>query len=498
MKEEERQIDRKLLDALERLGEAFRYLKSDIAREYGVSNLQMRVMTHLIQCPEKEPSNSELAREFGIARATLGEVIQKLREKGWVQRERSSRDRRKYGLKTTRKGEALAGELSSYMSTLEAPLSKVGRSEKEALYLEHHPWSDPTRSDQYATHVLYLSILSTRERERILRPFGTGHGRTPGRLQDPPKRRSMRKSKEELLQRIEERDHQRGQDPLSTLEGALHQKPVTYWEYIGTDLLLNMQNPRTEFPDEKIFIMYHQVTELFFKMMRHELDQVLEMKRPSGKAIDEHIRRVNRYAGILTTSFDIMRDGMDPGQYDQFRTSLTPASGFQSAQYRMLEFQCTDLDRLVHKDQREQVPEDAHPAEWFDELYWQEAGKDPRTGAKNQMLSLFEGKYRDELIRLMEHHRKNNLRSLWYRLPKREKHEKLEQSLRSLDHTLNVEWPLVHLRTAEHYLESGEEQKAATGGSSWKKYLHPAHQRRIFFPELWSEQELEEWGMDGE
>ncbi len=306
----------------------------------------------------------------------------------------------------------------------------------------------------------------------------------------------MSNSKEELLRRIEERDQERGQNPLTSLEGALHQKPVTYWEYIGTDILLNLQNPRTEFPDEKVFIMYHQVTELFFKMMRHELDQVLEMEKPSGKAIDEHIRRVNRYAGILTTSFDIMRDGMDPEQYDQFRLSLSPASGFQSAQYRMLELQCTDLDRLVHKDEREQVPKDADPAEWFDELYWQEAGTDPRTGEKSQMLSLFEERYRDELIRLMRTYRSKNLRSLWHQLPKKERHDELEHSLRNLDHTLNVEWPLVHLRTAEHYLESGQEQKTATGGSHWKKYLHPAHQRRIFFPELWSKKELEEWGKD--
>lgn len=304
----------------------------------------------------------------------------------------------------------------------------------------------------------------------------------------------MSKSKEELLQRIEERDRAKGQDILTTLEGTLHQKPVTYWEYINTDLLLDLQTPRTDLPDEKVFIMYHQVTELFFKMMRHELDQVFDMEKPSSKAVDEHVRRVNRYAGILTTSFDIMRDGMDPLQYDQFRTALSPASGFQSAQYRMLEFQCTDLDRLVHKEKRGQVPENADPEAWFDELYWQEAGTDPKTGTKSQMLSLFEDKYRAELVRLMKAHRSMNLRTLWHQLPKREKGEKLMQSLRSLDQTLNVEWPLVHLRTAEHYLESGQEQKAATGGSPWKKYLHPAHQQRIFFPELWSEQELENWG----
>lgn len=306
----------------------------------------------------------------------------------------------------------------------------------------------------------------------------------------------MSRSKSEILDQIEERDQKEGKDLLTTLEGAFYQKPVTYWEYIGTDLLLNLQNPRTEFPDEKVFILYHQVTELFFKMMRHELDQALGMRHPDGGRVREHVQRVDRYAGILTDSFDIMRDGMDPEQYDCFRTSLAPASGFQSAQYRLLEFQCTDLDRLVHKDKRGKVPENADPENWFDDLYWQEAGKDPHSGKKSQMLRLFEGKYREELIRSMREHRTKNLRSLWHRLPDKERVEGLEECLRSLDHSLNVEWPLVHLRTAEHYLENGQDQKAATGGSPWKRYLDPAHQRRIFFPELWTEKELEEWGKE--
>ncbi len=68
--------------------------------------------------------------------------------------------------------------------------------------------------------------------------------------------------------------------------------------------------------------------------------------------------------------------------------------------------------------------------------------------------------------------------------------------MKEFDHVFNVKWPLVHLRTAEHYLEHGKEVKAATGGSEWKKYLHPSYQRRMFFPELLTEQELENWGKD--
>lgn len=53
---------------------------------------------------------------------------------------------------------------------------------------------------------------------------------------------------------------------------------------------------------------------------------------------------------------------------------------------------------------------------------------------------------------------------------------------------------MVHLKTAQHYLDSKGENKAATGGSEWKKYLHPKFQQRKFFPAFWTESEKQEWG----
>lgn len=126
-------LDRKLLDALERLGEAFRVLKNDIARDHGLSALQIRVMTQLLRNGNENPSSSELAREFGITRATTGEVTKKLQNKELLVRQRSSDDRRRYGLQLTRKGKELAEELSGYMDMLQAPLEEMERSEKETL-----------------------------------------------------------------------------------------------------------------------------------------------------------------------------------------------------------------------------------------------------------------------------------------------------------------------------------------------------------------------------
>ena len=57
-----------------------------------------------------------------------------------------------------------------------------------------------------------------------------------------------------------------GQDMTSYLDGLLYSNYLTYWDYINVDKLLTLQNPKTDFPDEMIFIMYHQVTELYFKL----------------------------------------------------------------------------------------------------------------------------------------------------------------------------------------------------------------------------------------
>jgi tryptophan 2,3-dioxygenase len=63
--------------------------------------------------------------------------------------------------------------------------------------------------------------------------------------------------------------------------------------------------------------------------------------------------------------------------------------------------------------------------------------------------------------------------------------------MRHFDHTVNITWVMQHLNVAIKYIEKGN--RRATGGSDWKKYMHPKYQRRIFFPELWSAEELANW-----
>ena len=67
--------------------------------------------------------------------------------------------------------------------------------------------------------------------------------------------------------------------------------------------------------------------------------------------------------------------------------------------------------------------------------------------------------------------------------------------MRHYDHTVNISWVMAHYNAAKKYLESGEQAAEATGGSDWKKYMHPRYQRRIFFPDLWTKEELDNWGL---
>ena len=69
------------------------------------------------------------------------------------------------------------------------------------------------------------------------------------------------------LKKLEEKYEAMGQDLSSYLDGLLYSDYLTYWDYIHLDTLLSLQSPKTAIPDEKIFILYHQVTELYFKMI---------------------------------------------------------------------------------------------------------------------------------------------------------------------------------------------------------------------------------------
>ncbi|MGR7813000.1 tryptophan 2,3-dioxygenase family protein [Lacinutrix undariae] len=300
-----------------------------------------------------------------------------------------------------------------------------------------------------------------------------------------------------IIQELQKKFAAIGQNTEDHLHGLLHSKPITYWDYIQTDALLGLQIQRTTLPDEMVFIAYHQINELIFKMILWEIEQVADSKGLKVDFFESRIMRISRYFDMLTTSFNIMREGMDVEQYMKFRYTLTPASGFQSAQYRQIEFASTELINLIDYRFRKDIDRNTPYTHAFEHLYWQAAGKDYKTGDKSTLLVNFENRYKDEFLRFMETYNTKNLWTRFKELPEEDqKDESLVKAMRHYDYTVNVTWVMAHYNAAKHYIESGTGDGEATGGSDWKKYMHPRYQRRIFFPELWSEQELENWGKD--
>lgn len=289
-----------------------------------------------------------------------------------------------------------------------------------------------------------------------------------------------------------------GQDLETHLDGLLQSKPITYWDYIQTDALLNLQVQRTILPDEMVFIMYHQINELIFKMILWEIQQVSHHSAITTAFFVSRLKRISRYFDMLSESFTIMGDGMEKEQYLKFRDTLTPASGFQSAQYRMIEFYSTEIINLIDYRFRATIDRNTPYEHAFEHLYWQAAGKDHKTGKKSFFLNQFEEKYKDLFIRIMEEYNTINLWTKFKSLPKKDQENiDLINAMRHYDYTVNVSWVMAHYNAANKYIGKsieGEEIEA-TGGSDWRKYMHPKYQKRIFFPELWSEEELENWGI---
>lgn len=298
------------------------------------------------------------------------------------------------------------------------------------------------------------------------------------------------------LEKLHAKYEAMGQDMNSYLDGLLYADVTTYWDYIQTDTLLSLQKPKTRFPDEEIFIMYHQITELYFKLSLHELHQICFGGQVSLEFLTARILRVNRYFEALTKSFEIMIHGMEPEQFLKFRMSLLPASGFQSAQYRMIEIHSTDLINLTERSVRDELQAKNAPVEeLFANIYWKRGATELATGKKTLTLRQFEEKYTDTLVDLAHSLKEKNLLHIFRNLPaEQQQDETLRQALRRLDLDVNVNWPMMHMKSAARYLEKKPEDIAATGGTNWQKYLPPRFQRRIFFPELWSAEELQEWG----
>jgi len=119
-----------------------------------------------------------------------------------------------------------------------------------------------------------------------------------------------------------------------------HDAAVTYGSYLRIDELLALQQPRSEGPehDELLFIIVHQVYELWFKELLHELDRVIRLLQDDESHRAQHtLKRILTVLKVLVAQLDIL-ETMTPLEFLSFRARLEAASGFQSDQFRQIEF----------------------------------------------------------------------------------------------------------------------------------------------------------------
>lgn len=299
----------------------------------------------------------------------------------------------------------------------------------------------------------------------------------------------------ERIGKLEEKFKNSGQDMGSYLDGLLYDRYLSYWDYISVDTLLSLQKTNTHFPDEMIFITYHQITELYFKLIIHEQKQIIETTTLTSAYFVEKLNRMNRYFRILIDSFDVMIKGMEREQFLKFRMALLPASGFQSAQFRMIELYSTPLENLVDFNLRDEFTVENSSEELFENIYWKKGGIDLETGEKTLTLKQFEKRYTPRFLRIAKDVYGNTLYQRYQSMHEDDRrNEDLQQALRNFDVNVNINWLLMHMGAAYRYLSKKDETIKATGGTNWKKFLPPSFQRVSFFPDLWSPEELNDWG----
>ncbi len=253
---------------------------------------------------------------------------------------------------------------------------------------------------------------------------------------------------------------------------------LSYGEYLQLDKILQAQKPLTYEHDEMMFIIVHQASELWMRLMLHELGAVLECVRRDE--LDPSFKMLARIAHVqaqLLSTWDVLST-MTPFEYSAFRNALGRSSGFQSVQYRLLEFllgnKQAQLAEVHQRDPRAyaELLRTLEAPSLYDEVlrllsrrgygipqeYLHRDFREPYIASK-QVAGAWLGVY-------------HNAEKDWdlYELAER---------LVNLDHQFQL-WRCHHLKTVERIIG----YKPGTGGTGGVSYLAKALELK-FFPELW-------------
>jgi len=243
---------------------------------------------------------------------------------------------------------------------------------------------------------------------------------------------------------------------------------MTYADYLKLDQLLSAQQPRSDLHDEMLFIVIHQTKELWMKELLHELRLAIELVEKDRFAeAYKAMARIGRIQAVMTLSWDVLST-LTPVDYLKFRDVLGTSSGFQSVQFREIEFRLglKEPNFVNHYD--EGSPQRASLERALNEPSLREAshkaleraGFDLGDGSVEAVARAWLEVYRDA--------------DRWFDL------YELAEKLVDIDDALAA-WRHKHVLTVERIIGN----KQGTGGSAGAPYLRATLEKRVF-PELWS------------
>lgn len=289
---------------------------------------------------------------------------------------------------------------------------------------------------------------------------------------------------------------------------------LSYWDYIEVDALLNLQHPKTKFNDERIFIIYHQISELFFRLIINELEILTDLHKKEFLDYRNWIKRLGRVINnfnILTNSISVLMpeykvfqkskpmisnsdisalsvNCFDNDEFLKFRVSLAPASGFQSFQYRTIEIMSTRLLNLLHPSKKEELKNAQDLEKIYHNLYWKYGARimkddnqtNPNLLEKAETLIEFENKYDTHFLNLAYEYQERNLFSLYHKYISGNENDKtiqIREILKYYDFVVNRHYKGVHYGLAYAHLKSS----TGTGGTNWHQYLSISKNEISFF-----------------
>ena len=252
--------------------------------------------------------------------------------------------------------------------------------------------------------------------------------------------------------------------------------------------LLSLCKPKTTIPDEKVFIVSHQLTELHFNLIIHELKQIVHDEQMGDSIFLSKLKRCVIQFDSISAYFANIPQIIEKNQFLSFRDILEPSSGFQSFQFRVIELLSTELINLSRQHQEQNL----QSGDFLHNIYWKSgaAGSD---GVPTRTLTMFESKWSGELNLLAKENSSKNLNAIYTkRYQSSSLFPELTNWMKAFDFVVNHTWRFIHLKIAAHYLGQDPHQEG-TGGTNWRTYLSPSRQPIIFFPQLWTTEELSNW-----